>query len=266
MKAVGVDPAPGKKSTVVTGGPPAESKSAQELSTSLNRYRDEHESLLLCWDSPLTGPALPDGNKFIGSDHTQRPIEKFFMREAGLKAPSGISVLSYGGCPHWTISQRLLGLPRTGPHMKAWTDLPFTLLTDDESLSEPGHYVAEVHPAVALWLWCRPEKESRSTSGWKYKDDDEVRAELWEILARRLSDIGLLNGSILPLPSNDDEVDAFVSWALGALWAEGHKEVVSVGNRKTGSFLLPSQKDLNLQATFEDFIAEELGSADTYLE
>lgn len=93
-----------------------------------------------------------------------------------------------------------------------------------------------------------------------------MRAELWEILTSRLSDIGLPNGSVLPLPSNDDEVDAFVSWALGTLWAEGHEEVVSVGNRKTGSFLLSSQKALNLQASFEDFIAEEFDNADTYLE
>lgn len=266
MKVVGIDPAPGKQSTLVTGDLPAEAKSAQELSAFLNRYPNEHESLLLCWDSPLTGPANPDGEEVIGSDHTQRPIEKFFMRGDGLKAPAGISILSYGGCPHWTISQRLLGLPRTGRYMQDWTELPFSLVTDSQTLSEPGHYVAEVHPAVALWLWCRPEKESRSTSGWKYKDDDEVRAELWEILTSRLSDIGLLNGSVLPLPSNDDEVDAFVSWALGTLWAEGHEEVVSVGNRKTGSFLLSSQKALNLQASFEDFIAEEFDNADTYLE
>ena len=216
--------------------------------------------------TPQKDHAKREEEEVIEREHTQRPREKFLMRGEGLKEPAGIYILSYGGCPHWTISQRLLGLLRTGRYMQDWTELPFSLVTDSQTLSEPGHYVAEVHPAVALWLWCRPEKESRSTSGWKYKDDDEVRAELWEILTSRLSDIGLPNGSVLPLPSNDDEVDAFVSWALGALWAEGHEEVVSVGNRKTGSFLLPSQKALNLQASFEDFIAEELDNADTYLE
>jgi hypothetical protein len=266
MKVVGIDPAPGKQSTLVTGGLSAESKSAQELSAFMNRHRDEHESLLLCWDSPLTGPAIPDAEEVIGSDHTQRPIEKFFMREGGLKAPAGISVLSYCGCPHWTISQQLLGFPRTSKYMRDWADLPFSLVTDNQSLLEPGHYVAEVHPAVALWLWCRPEKKSRSISGWKYKDDKEVRDELWGILTSRLTDIGLLSGSVPALSTNDDEVDAFVSWALGSLWAEGSEEVVSVGNRKTGSFLLPSQDDLNLEARFEDFVTEKLDNADTYLE
>jgi len=134
MEVIGIDPAPSKKSTVVKDGLPAESEPAQGLFAFLRRQRNERESLLLCWDSPLTGPAVPSSDKVIGSDHTQRPIEKFFMREAGLKTPSGISVLQYGGCPHWTISQRLLGLPRTGQYMRDWEDLPFTLLTDNQRM------------------------------------------------------------------------------------------------------------------------------------
>ncbi|WP_103027199.1 DUF429 domain-containing protein [Salinibacter altiplanensis] len=208
---------------------------------------------------------MPDSDRVIGSDYTQRPIEKFFMRRNGLKAPDGISVLSYGGCPHWTISQRLLGLPRTSKYMQDWGKLPFTLVTENRCLSESGHYVAEVHPAVALWLWCRPKKESRRTSGWDYKDDGEVRAELWDILTSRLSEVGLVDGSVPAVPGDDDEVDAFVSWALGSLWAEGHEEVVSVGNRRTGSFLLPSRGDLDLEEDFGDFVQEELDEVDTYL-
>lgn len=260
-KVVGIDPAPGKTSHVVEDGSLHEPMPAEQLASFLYRLRARHKRVLICWDAPLSGPADPDTLEVTGSDHTQRPIEKFFSRQAGYKAPTGISVLPYGGCPHWTISQRLLGLPRLGPWMAPWNELPFHLVDENDLPTEDGHYVAEVHPAVALWLWGVSADEP--ISDWRYKKDSTALTRLWKMLEHRLLSIGLLKESHGFEPSNDDELDAFVAWTLGTLWAEGHDCVELLGNRSTGSFLVPMNREDNLRERFADFVSG-LPDASTY--
>ncbi len=151
MNIIGIDPAPtkgldvfdGRHHRVALGG-------ARGYVDSLRSQQD----LLVCWDSPLTGPPIRtvEGGEARGSAFSQRPIESFFSKtETGFKTPSGISVRGYSGCPHWTLSRSLLGLPRVGPFDLGGELLPFNLLTTDVPPST-GRHVVEVHPAVALWL------------------------------------------------------------------------------------------------------------------
>jgi uncharacterized protein DUF429 len=196
---------------------------------------ERSSSRLLSWDSPLTGPSDPDGRTLIDGDLTQRPIEQFFSQKGPYKVPEGISVRPYSGCPHWTISQRVLGLPRIGPYSCSSNQLPFQPLCEQSDLEYAvdghGRFVVEVHPAVALWLWCR----ETHTEGWVYKGKKcsaNVEA-LWNVVGQCVP-----CARDLPKPKNDDQLDALVAWLLAERWV-ARDGVVLLGNAKVGSFLLP---------------------------
>ncbi len=208
-------------------------------------------SCLLSWDSPLTGPSDPDGRPLLDGDLTQRPIEQFFSQKGRYKAPKGISVRPYSGCPHWTISQRLLGLPRIGPYSCLTNQLPFRPLFEQADLEHAvegcGPFVVEVHPAVALWLWCR----ETHTKGWIYKGKQclaNVEA-LWNVVGQL---VPCARG--LPKPGNDDQLDALVAWLLADRWV-ARDGVVLLGNSKVGSFLLP--KNPELEEAFSAFLSKK---------
>jgi hypothetical protein len=155
-----------------------------QLAVELRELRNTRASLP-CWDAPLTGPPDPTEPSDQEGVFTKRLIEKFFDRQQwGFKVPKGISVQGYAGCQHWTISLHLLGLPRVGPWDTEWSALPFTLLTDGPPASL-GHYVVEVHPALALWLWCGFGKDSWS-GPWTYKKNNEVLKGLWRKLCDKV--------------------------------------------------------------------------------
>jgi hypothetical protein len=232
---------------------------SEELVEFLANQRGQNESLLICWDAPLTGPAYPDDedhNHHWEGDHTKRPIEKFFSQDKGLKTPKGISVRMYAGCPHWAFSQRVIGLPRTGSFMAHWSDLPFKLVTEDKPPRASGHYIVEVHPAVAIWMWVQHSQNDRSEDAWEYKNDDQVRRELWEVLARRFDELDLLDTQHAYEPKDDDDLDALVAWALGELWVRGSDEVTLLGNRHTGSMLIPNPDGLHVHNEFSDFLSK----------
>lgn len=247
MKVIGVDPAPGKESHVFDGESGMQKMEARQLCDFLDRERERGE-VLVCWDAPLTGPWDPDdGDMFLPWDHTKRPIERFFTNKslAGkLRVPKGISVLPYGGCPHWTITRRLLGLPRVGPYDMA--DLPLELATDEgHDLVAGGRFVVEVHPAVAIWLWC--QKRMRNRRRWAYKKDFKLVTHLWRAITRALGEDGCVEESLFDrkAPQDDDELDVLVAWLLGSLWArgavngKGARMVRLLGDQHTGSMLLP---------------------------
>jgi hypothetical protein len=137
--------------------------------------------------------------------------------------------------------------------MTSWDELPFYLLEKDRIPAGDGHFIAEVHPAVALWLWCIDADEP--LSDWRYKKDSTVLNRLWKVLEQQLLSVGLLNMDHDFEPSSDDELDAFVAWALGALWARGYEGVTLLGNRSTGSFLVPVSRDSDLQERFLAFLS-----------
>jgi Protein of unknown function (DUF429) len=237
VKAIGIDVAPAKGGHVCeNGSPPREMKPA-DLDCYLQGLPD---NVLVAWDAPLTGP--PDPGAWTDCrDLTTRQIERFFGQPGRFRVPKGISVRSYCGCPHWTISRRLLGLPRVG-RFDVEADLPFRLVTDNRDRPSTGRHVVEVHPAVALWLWCRTDYHGE----WQYKKDEKCRRKLSRLMSYRIGK-DLANVS-------DDELDAWTAWYLARCWLDSD-DVMLLGNAKTGSFLLPDEPDL--QTMFEQFLSRQ---------
>ena len=153
--AIGCDVGSGKGAHLFDGGSKVEKRSPQQLTDHLASMQSRPE-VLVAWDSPLTGPCKPEERLVRDQDLTQRPIETFF-RSGDWKVPKGISVLPYCGCSHWTLSMRVLGLPKVGPHSGDYAALPFRLVSNRDQLAQADQRasVVEVHPAVAIWLWYR---------------------------------------------------------------------------------------------------------------
>lgn len=247
MRVVAIDPAPGKESTVYEGGDSFPGISGQEMGCFLRGISKERPPVLLCWDAPLTGPRNPEEAGLPG-DFTQRRIDSFFSRqETNFKTPKGISVRPYAGCPHWTISRSVLGLPRLGRFDADYESLPFRLLPDSREQSGSGPpsqmdlpCVVEIHPAVAAWLWCKDLKEFESRDGngegWKYKQHDDLRAKMWRAIRRECG----IGESLPEKLCNDDQFDAIVGYILGVKWLDRKDDtVVLLGDRETGAMLLP---------------------------
>lgn len=243
LKIVSIDPAPRRGLNVFDGADTVVPISASHAFVEqISRTKD----VLLCWDAPLTGPG-PEALRGVGvgraSDFTQRPIESFFSRrEAGFRVPKGISVRGYSGCPHWAMSRSMLGLPRTGRWDGPLDELPFRLVSADGPRPTSGRWVVEIHPAVALWLWCKETWEG----DWTYKSDTTIRDGLWAALCCVLP-----SATSLPAPRTDDELDARVGFLLGVAWVSGSPEVVLLGDLSRGTFLLP--RVCGLVEAFEGF-------------
>lgn len=251
MDVVAVDVAPGKASTVFDGGEFMQ-LNARSLRAYLTRIKDRGRKALVCWDAPLTGPCNPDDGGAPG-DFTQRRIESFFRDgKNGLRSPKGISVQGYAGCQHWTITRSLLGLPRTGPYDIGYDELPFDLLPNDGSRRDGRPRVVEIHPGVAAWLWCRCERGANAS--WAYKKEPSVLGEMWEIISCAAE--GFWEG---PTPENDDQFDAAVGYILGCAYEAGGSpatgNVLTLGDRCTGSFLLPDTRN-GLRGRWEGWLSK----------
>jgi hypothetical protein len=238
VRVIGIDVAPTKGGQICEDGLPPQRLKPDELDRYLQGLPD---NVLIAWDAPLTGPPDLEGWTDRQDDLSTRQIERFFRQPGPFRTPPGISVRSYCGCPHWTISRRLLGLPRVGRY-DVEAGLPFRLVTDDRARPSIGRNVAEVHPAVALWLWCRPDYDGEDGE-WQYKKDKKCRVEICRLMSCRIGK-DLANAS-------DDELDAWTAWWLARCWLDGDG-VTLLGNARTGSFLLPNKP--NLRKTFEQFL------------
>jgi len=228
-KIIGIDPAPSKESTVYDGEI-FHSLCFEELNNYLKEIKAENKSVLICWDAPLSF-SMKDVTKKM-SPLYQRKIEYFFSRKDGYKTPTGISVLGYAGCPHWVISQYLLGYPKISSFEKNFNP-PFELIFDKKDIS---HSVTEVHPAVAIWLWT---KDKTRVKNWKYKKEEHVLKNILHILKNK----NIIAKEIADQVKNDDYLDAYIAWKLGKDWVENNN-VEILGNADTGSFLLPYNKNL----------------------
>jgi len=237
MRVVGIDPAPKKGLSVFDGED--HSIPVEEAVSFISRLRAAG-GVLVTWDAPLSGPPTPvlAGAAASGSAYSQRAIESFFSRAAtGFKTPAGISVQGYAGCQHWTISRSLVGLPRVGIYDADAGQLPFRLASDDAKRPSRGRHIVEVHPALAIWLWCRCKREADASCF--YKTDPDVLTDVWESLLRvRLMRSVLSRVRDVP-PTCDDELDARVAYALGRLWLDHPESVVLLGSADAGAFLVP---------------------------
>ena len=248
MRVYGVDPAPKKGMAVFDG---RDRHILLQESRSFIASLKTDPDLLICWDASLTGPpcSVIEGGEAGGSAFSQRPIESFFSRaETGFKTPQGISVRGYSGCPHWALSRSLIGLPRTGPFDVE--TLPFRLVSDEVQKPLLGQCVVEVHPALALWLWCRFDRDTNSA--WGYKQDASVCRYLWTQLLQVAAVSNVLSSASLLTPSSDDELDARLAYVLGRLWLDDPPSVVLLGDQDHGTFLLPRVS--GLEEAFQSFI------------
>lgn len=227
---IGIDPAPSKKSTVFDG------KEFHSFShTKLKDYLDilgAKNNVLICWDAPLSFSL--DNITEKTSPFFKRKIEYFFSQERGYKTPPGISVLGYAGCPHWAITQYLLGYPKISGFEKDFNP-PFKLIFNKEE--KVSNSIIEVHPAVAIWLWL---KDDIKLNNWSYKKkkNESIRNTLIKVLKDK---------NIIPQNleiKSDDELDAYIAWKLGIEWINNKGEVEILGNNETGSFLLPNKVEV----------------------
>lgn len=249
IKVIGIDPAPSKNSTVYSKEDGFMSFDANELKEYLD---DQNAPVLICWDAPLTGPRDPDAEQMQQGDYSQRDIESFFMSPRnGKKTPKGISVMGYSGCPHWTITRGLLGLPRVGRYDTPWEDLPFQLLASEEQkadfLKTQGKGVVEVHPAVALWLWLANTDDHYKD--YHYKKDLSILKDFYSSIRKMFPNYNLPENI-----ANDDKLDALVAWLLGKLWIneDEYEAVTLLGSKATGAMLLPNIN--GLQEKWNKFI------------
>ena len=249
-RSVGIDPGPAKGLHCYD----SYGRHHVDLNCSRSYLGDlaKEDSILICWDAPLTGPSAVAlrSDTLKGSDLTQRPIEKFFSQSKWhFKAPKGISILPYSGCSHWTISRSLLGLPRMGP-FDISDGLPFQLC-QESVFQGKGAWVVEVHPAVAMWLWT---KDEICLTSWEYKKDIRIADSILECLLKILRDSNLHDAleSVKEFcrPADtapkgfDDILDACIAYILGELWIIGDPRVMLLGDERTGSMLVPRSSNL----------------------
>jgi len=236
MRVCGIDPAP-TKGMAIFDGRDFSTIPLRESRSFIDTLKTDSD-LLVCWDSPLTGPPVSviEGEEANGSAFSQRPIESFFSRtQTGFKTPRGISIRGYSGCPHWALSRSLIGLPRTGPFDK--DTLPFQLVSDDGQRPMRGRCVVEVHPGLALWLWCRNNRHADAS--WDYKRNASVREDLWNQLLQVPAVSEVLSTVCPVVPSSDDELDARLAYTVGCLWLKEPSSVFLLGDLDNGTFLLP---------------------------
>ena len=102
-----------------------------------------------------------------------------------------------------------------------------------------GRHVAEAHPAVAIWLWCRNQRQHRPWEYKKHKKHKATRDQLWRVIEGFAG-----NHRPHPPPKDDDEFDAYVAYLLGTMWL-ARNGVILLGNEKMGSFLVPNEDGLD---------------------
>lgn len=233
IKVVGIDPAPGKHSTIFDGER-FWTLDPVSLGKKLEQYRKE--KTLICWDAPLTGKGQDIGNGSL----SDRPIEKFLR---GRIKAEGVSILPYSGCPHWTISRSLLGLPKVGNYDR--DDIPFKLLAS--TLCDVP-MVAEVHPAVAVFLWLGDKFQKYKSSDFKKGKSRSIVKKLWNELISLRGFLEIRNLGTIKInvePQNDDELDALIGYILGIKFVNGDN-VYLLGDgddedvAKSGAILIPS--------------------------
>jgi hypothetical protein len=241
-KVIGIDPGMSKASTVCmlndNNEIVIEDYNHDRLRNLLDDNAESDEKVLIAWDAPLTGIGEPNKSKdYLGNDFTQRKIEQFFSRkEYGYKTPKGISVLGYGGCPHWTITQHMLGYPIMGRHQKQQSELPYQLIHSESDIKTHKKLLVEVRPAVALWMWI-----SKTFKTWNYKKDSErLQTFVNELFKKESSRV--VEEIKIPEITTDDQLDAFIAFLLGYFLVNEPVKVMILGNQETGSFLLPFDK------------------------
>jgi predicted RNase H-like nuclease len=265
VRIIGIDVAPARGGHIYEGGDTVLELLPDRFEEYIDRVARDRD-VLIAWDAPLTGcRSLTTGCRSL----TRRLIEEFFDTDKfkfkghhvnPFKAPAGISVQGYSGCQHWTVSQYMVALPRIGRYHSE-VKPPFNLIVRDVDRLTSGRNIVEVHPAVAIWLWCRESRIGQDPS-WLYKRGPAKRdtcEALWGILQVKFrEEFPALNtlrfGKNRDFVPNDDELDAIAAWLLASCWLNQKHGVSLLGDDETGSFLLPTDEPLKQE--FQRFIEQ----------
>lgn len=230
FKVIGIDPAPSKKSTIFDGERFHEMNNI-ELKSFLSKLSEQKEEVLICWDAPLS----------FNTNNTNfytRAIESYFQKHESLPK-KGISIRGFAGCPHWAITQYLLGYPRIDEFERGFVP-NFKLVSDVKDLKDANKYVTEVHPALAIWVWLKDRIDVENID-WQYKKNNQTFTPIKQLLQSSLK----IDQKICDQIKNDDYLDAYVAWKLGRVWIDGKGKTVRIlGNSRLGSFLLPYNETL----------------------
>jgi predicted RNase H-like nuclease len=278
MHVIGIDPAPGKESTICSPNGSTndvfENVPATEIAGKIKTMTNGHGPFLICWDAPLTGPKLNGKRTFRPEkNYSQRGIEAFFntaykpghdATRWGTNNVKGINVQPYCGCPHWTISRAAFGYPILGDFCTPQSRLKWQLQTQEAySPSSAGKDIVEVHPALALWLM-QPE-DQRHRQDYTYKGNRTTAAERADARGRLFAgmkhfvrndtEAKAMIDNISVEELNDDKLDSLTAWALGTLWTKNSGDVRLMGDEVNGTFLLPTSRSdfAAMQSCFEQF-------------
>ena len=269
MRVIGIDIHPGKKSMIYDGKEFSE-KGFNQLKDYLAAIREKNERTLICCDAPLTGQRAEEkmsefkyetfkykikNNKRYttpSNSLTKRDIEYFFTNgsEYNVREIPGINVGNYSNLSHWTVTNALFGLPIMGTYCQK--ELPFkNIHSNSEIIERQNLYITEVHPALAIWIWSKRKKIPKKSKIYGYKKGKEGLKKIKELLL----DIDVIKAQdMFSKISNDDQLDAYISWKLGDLWINEDlkMKVDTVGTSASGTFLLPYPG--KIQKSFEEFI------------
>lgn len=226
---LGVDPAPSKKTVAFDGTKFLHWEAAdvrQKLHEVVSAKTTAGQPVLVLWDAPL---CMDEGNFYSREvDRSAQSIVDGWKKNgvvagSGEKERSAVGIAAAAQCPHNILSMNVLGLPMGGPP----SERGLRLLTDRRALdANSGAWVAEVHPAVAIGAWYKHHELGKHHEPPKLPRYKQNKGKSRDVLAALLDGVdelrNLVSGPLLSeLLSNkkygDDELDAFVAWALGKL-------------------------------------------------
>lgn len=230
--AVGVDPAPAKSTVVVVGTCAQDARRVAltplQLPAWVAGLERRGTRVLVAWDAPLTF------NPEYG--YSDRPIDKAvrkFIAEqvrVGTFEKGAISALPFSGCPHWAITCAALGLPFGGPSF----DLPL----EAAALEEPGAYLVEVHPAVAIGLWWLADGDGTLR---RYKPGGATRAAAAARSLQALAPVLQERTGLGPAFFRDaDTTDAAVAFSTALAFVQG--EARWLGSPQDGGYVIPCSR------------------------
>lgn len=226
MKIIGVDPAPSKPTTVCMDGQTFLKIKPRHLKGWIQEQVSTHKDLLIAWDAPLSFNPV--------NSYSDRPIDKalrtFIRAHKDRIVPNAVSALPFAGCPHWAITNDVLGHPLGGGTSG------ISLADETYPVQQPaGAYAIEVHPAVTLALWWL--EAERSEPMQRYKTGSKVSKKLAAHHQQQLIDTLGKKGMPSHI-SDDDELDAWVAWRMASDFLQG--AAVMIGDTLSGAYVLPT--------------------------
>ncbi|MHB1047527.1 MAG: hypothetical protein ACYC4P_16115 [Thermoanaerobaculia bacterium] len=211
---LGIDPAP-KKPAVTFDGSRFERVKPGALRDHLESRLRANPGTLIAWDAPLS---------FDQRDYYDRLIDKATRRwaEGHVKhrrfEDGAVNARPFAGLPHWAVTCSVLGLPFGLP------PAGLRLAASRADLDLPCPLVIEVHPAVALGIWWLSAKAPMALP--RYKANAEACRSIVSVL-----------GFPVECEEDDDALDAYVAYRLGAGFIEGWTSWV--GSPDCGGYVLP---------------------------